>query len=204
MQNKLQELTDKLYSEGLSKGKQEAQELTSKAQAQAKEIIAKAEQESKLILERAKKESEDFKLKIDNEIKRVAIQTLATVRHNIEEILTANATQKPIKDALEDQEFLGAIIKEAIQSFNPNSTDTVELEVLLPESKKKELENYIKTNFKNQMNSGVEFGYSKKIQSGFKIAPKGESYHISFTDKDFQSLLSQYLKPTTREFLFSE
>ena len=34
MQNKLQELTDKLYNEGLSKGKQEGEELLAKAKVQ--------------------------------------------------------------------------------------------------------------------------------------------------------------------------
>ena len=40
MQNKLQELTDKLYNEGLSKGKQEGEELLAKAKVQAEEIVA--------------------------------------------------------------------------------------------------------------------------------------------------------------------
>ena len=35
MQNKLQELTDKLYAEGLSKGKQEGEEIVAKANARA-------------------------------------------------------------------------------------------------------------------------------------------------------------------------
>ena len=40
MQNKLQELTDKLYNEGLSKGRQEGEELLAKAKVQADEMIA--------------------------------------------------------------------------------------------------------------------------------------------------------------------
>ena len=43
MQNKLQELTDRLYNEGLSKGKQEGEELLAKAKVQADEMIAKGE-----------------------------------------------------------------------------------------------------------------------------------------------------------------
>ncbi|MFA6758216.1 MAG: hypothetical protein WCR61_02705 [Bacteroidales bacterium] len=204
MQNKLQELTEKLYSEGLSKGKQEAQELKAKAQKEAQEIIAKANQEYKNILEKAQKDANDFKLKIDNEIKMVAKQALATVKHNIEEILIVNATEKPIKETLNSKEFLGVIIKESIQAFSPSNSDAVDLEVLLPQNRKEELDSFIKNEFKNQMNSGVEFGYDKKFQTGFKIGPKGQSYHISFTDKDFQNLISQYLKPITREFLFTE
>ena len=39
MQNKLQELTDKLYNEGLSKGKQEAELLRANAKKEAEKII---------------------------------------------------------------------------------------------------------------------------------------------------------------------
>ena len=46
MQNKLQELTDKLYKEGLSKGKQEGEEILAKAKVQADEIVAKAKAEA--------------------------------------------------------------------------------------------------------------------------------------------------------------
>ena len=40
--DKLQELTQKLYNEGLSKGKEEGEAILAKAQAQAQEIVAKA------------------------------------------------------------------------------------------------------------------------------------------------------------------
>ena len=43
MQNKLQELTDKLYNEGLSKGKQEGEELLAKAKAQVDDMLARAQ-----------------------------------------------------------------------------------------------------------------------------------------------------------------
>ena len=50
MQNKLQELTDKLYNEGLSKGKQEGEELLAKAKAQVDDMLAKAQAEAAQII----------------------------------------------------------------------------------------------------------------------------------------------------------
>lgn len=46
MQNKLQELTDKLYNEGLSKGREEGEALLAKAKSQAADIVAEARKES--------------------------------------------------------------------------------------------------------------------------------------------------------------
>lgn len=42
MENKLQELTDKLYKEGLSKGKEEGEAILAKANEKAAEIIEEA------------------------------------------------------------------------------------------------------------------------------------------------------------------
>ena len=61
MQNKLQELTDKLYNEGLAKGKQEGEEILAKAKVQAEEIVAKAKAEAAAIVSAANKEAEDLK-----------------------------------------------------------------------------------------------------------------------------------------------
>src|SRR3989339_1674050 len=104
MQNKLQELTDKLYTEGLSKGKIEAEELKANAKKEAEEIIAKAKEEYNLILDKAKKDSLDYKIKIENEIKMVSRQTLAKVKQNIEEVVTTKAIQNPVKEAIESKE----------------------------------------------------------------------------------------------------
>ena len=46
--------------------------------------------------------------------------------------------------------------------------------------------------------------FSKKIAGGFTIGPKDGSYFISFTDKTFDSLIAEYLRPVTRKLLFGE
>ncbi len=50
MENKLQELTDKLYNEGLSKGKAEGEVLLAKAKSDAAEFVAAAENVAKDII----------------------------------------------------------------------------------------------------------------------------------------------------------
>jgi hypothetical protein len=101
-------------------------------------------------------------------------------------------------------DLVKSIIQSAIAAFNPNSTNNTDLSILLPESMKSELDSFMKNEIKNQFKTEIEVKFDKKLNSGFKIGPKGESYYVSFTDKDFQELLASYLRPKTREFLFSE
>ena len=78
------------------------------------------------------------------------------------------------------------------------------LSLLLPENKKNELDSFLKSEVISQLKGGINIVFDNKITTGFKIGPKEEGYHISFTDKDLQQLFSEYLKPKTREFLFAE
>ena len=87
MQNKLQELTDKLYNEGLSKGKQEGEEILAKAKVQADEMIAKAKAEAEAIISAANKEAEDLKTKVQGDLKMAAAQSLAATRKDIETLV---------------------------------------------------------------------------------------------------------------------
>ena len=75
MQNKLQELTDKLYNEGLSKGKEEGEALLAKAKAEAAEIVAAAKKEAAGIISKAENEANDFKTKVAGDVKMAASQT---------------------------------------------------------------------------------------------------------------------------------
>ena len=74
MENKLQELTDKLYNEGLSKGKAEGEVLLAKAKSEAAEIVAAAEKEAKEIIAKAEKQAADYKTKVAGDLKMAASQ----------------------------------------------------------------------------------------------------------------------------------
>lgn len=87
MQNKLQELTDKLYQEGLSKGKEDGAKLLSEAQAQADEIIAKAKAQAQSIVEQAEKQAQDLKTKAASDIRMASSQALQATKKDIEDLL---------------------------------------------------------------------------------------------------------------------
>ena len=80
MQNKLQELTDKLYNEGLSKGKQEGEELLAKAKAQVDDMLAKAQAEAAQIIAAAQKQAEEIRTKTASDIKMASSQSIAATK----------------------------------------------------------------------------------------------------------------------------
>lgn len=85
MENKLQELTDKLYNEGLSKGKAEGEVLLAKAKSDAAEIVAAAEKEAKEIIAKAEKQAADYKTKVAGDLKMAASQSIQATRKGYRE-----------------------------------------------------------------------------------------------------------------------
>lgn len=200
MQNKLQELTDRLYNEGLSKGKQEGEAILGQARKDAEDIVAKARKEAEAILAAAAKEAEDLRTKVTGDLKMAASQSIAATKQDIESLIVAKMTEKEIKSALTSADFVKETITAVAKGFNAG--EPADLEVLLPESLRNELEPFIKNELSKALDGGISASFSKKISGGFTIAPKDGGYFISFTEETFKELISEYLRPATKKILF--
>ena len=200
MQNKLQELTEKLYAEGLSKGKQEGEEILAKAKVQADEIVAKAHAEAAAIVAAAKKDAEDLRTKVESDVKMAASQSVAATKKDIETLVVAKMTEAEVKNALTSADFVKEVILAVAKGFN--TEEPVDLEVVLPEALKKDLEGFVAKELANTLKGNVEASFSKKVAGGFTIGPKDGGYFISFTDETFNALISEYLRPATKKLLF--
>ena len=197
--DKLQELTQKLYNEGLSKGKEEGEAILAKAQAQAQEIVAKAQEEAKAIIEKAQKEAADHKIKVEGDVKMASTQALQATKAGIENLIVAKAVE-PAKDVLGSEVFLKEVITAVAKNFS--AQESTDLSLVLPEKLQKSLEPFITAELTKTLGKGVETTFSKKVNAGFKIGPKDGSYFIDLTDEAFQALIGEYLRPATKKILF--
>lgn len=202
MQNKLQELTDKLYNEGLSKGREEGEALLAKAKSQAADIVAEAEKKAAEIMTKAEKEAEAYKVKVAGDLKMAASQSVQATRKDIEDLVVFKMTGSATEKALSDEAFVKEVIKAVAEKFNAETA--MDLNLVLPESLKSALEPFVKNELSTILKGQVNASFSKKIAGGFTIGPKDGSYFISLTDETFKELISEYLRPATRKLLFGE
>lgn len=202
MQNKLQELTDKLYNEGLSKGREEGEALLAKAKSQAADIVAEAEKKAAEIMTKAEKVAEAYKVKVAGDLKMAASQSVQATRKDIEDLVVFKMTGAATEKALSDEAFVKEVIKAVAEKFNAETA--MDLNLVLPESLKSSLEPFVKNELSTILKGQVNASFSKKIAGGFTIGPKDGSYFISLTDETFKELISEYLRPATRKLLFGE
>lgn len=202
MSNKLQELTDKLYNEGLSKGKQDAEAMLSKAQAEAADIVAKAQAEAERIVAQANKEAEELRTKVMADVKMAATQSIAVTKQEIEKMVVTRTAAEGVKANMGNAAFVKELILSVVKAFNPQNASPVDLNLILPESLKAEVEPFVKNEIASQFKAEVKVDYSKKMNGGFKVAPKNGGYVLQFTDEEFQNLVANYLRPATKKILF--
>ena len=202
MQNKLQELTDKLYNEGLAKGKQEADNLLGEARLKADGIVAEARAEAQKIVSDARREAEDLKSRVAGDIKMASTQTLAALRQQIEHMIETKAVGDKVDEALSDKQFVGKLLETVVAAFSAEG-QAADLEVILPAQMKSSLGDFLEGNIRKELSKGLSFSFTDAIEGGFRIVPKDKGYYIDFSDDSFKALLGEYLRPATARILFA-
>jgi len=202
MQTKLQELTEKIYSEGVEKAKLEADAIIKAAQEKAKAIEQEALSKADSIVAEAESKAESLKLHIESELKMSIGQAVAALKKTIANTVCMKAIQPSVKELFGDKEFLKGLIGNLIKGFAEKGT--MDLLLILPEKDRQELETYYKNQLASELNKGLELSFSDGVRSGFKIGPADGSYIISFSDTDFTNFFKDYLRPKTKEILFDK
>lgn len=200
MSNKLQELTDRLYNEGLSKGKEEGEILLSKARKEADEIIANARKQAEDIVTEAENRAAQLKEKAESDIKMASEQALMATKKDIENLLVNALCSEETEKVLSEEKFLKEIILAVAQKFSTQQSEDISL--VLPASLESMLEPWVSTELKKALKKEISVNFSKKIKGGFSIGPQNGSWYISMSDESFKALISEYLRPVTKKLLF--
>ena len=200
MSDKLQELTEKLYMQGLSKGKEEGKLLVARAHEEADRIVSDARNQAAAIISEAEKQAEDLKDKTASDLKMASAQCLQATKKDIENLLVNAIGAAPAGKQLSDPDFLKKIIEAVATRFS--AEQSADLSLLLPASLKQELEPWVEGELRQKLGSGLKADFTKKVAGGFSIGPKEGGWFVSMTDETFSKLLAEYLRPVTRKLLF--
>lgn len=198
--NKLQELTDKLYNDGLSKGREEGERLLEEARSQAGEIIAKARKEAEDIVSEARRQADDYSQKVKSDLKMAATQSFQATKSDIENLIIGKFAGEEVKSTLSSAVFVKQFLQAIAEKFSTD--DASDLSVVLPASLQDELEPFVKGQLSKVLGKEISASFSKKLSGGFTIGPKDGGYFISMTDETFNELITEYLRPVTKRLLF--
>ena len=202
MQTKLQELTEKIYQEGINKAQEEADKILSNAKREAQEMVSRARREAEDILAKADKESEDLKKNSLNELQLSARQAISDLKQKLVALVETKIIKSETTAAFKDSGFVAEVISTIVKNWDPNSGDPIHLKLILPARQQKELDTYFKAKATDLLSKTLDIAYSDKLKGGFKIGPKDGGFLVSFSDDDFENFFQAYLRPKLIELLF--
>lgn len=202
MENKLQELTRKLYDEGLEKGRAEADRLVADARAEAQKIVADARAEAEELVRKARTQAEDAGKNILTEVTLAGRQAVARIQSELAALIVARATEPGVREAVLDPAFIKELLLAVARNWNGADAGRAELRALLPEELRNRLDGAFEQSARELLAAGIEVGYSDEVQSGFRVGAKEGGYYLSFSEGDLQALLGEYLREKVYRLLF--
>ncbi len=196
MNTKLQELTDKIYLEGVEKGNEEAKAIIDKANIQAEEIKAKAQAEAQKIILEAQTKAAELTKNTQSELKLFAQQSVNALKSEITDLICGSIVTASVKAATSDKAFMQKTILSLVQEWGKNQAITIET------SDAKALTDYFVANAKELMSKGVKITEANGVKADFAIIPEKEGYKITFGDAEFIAYFKEFLRPKLVEMLF--
>ena len=197
MDVQLQELIDKIKSEGVSAAEGKADEIVQAAERKAGEIVENAQADAARIIEDAKKRDEQSVQTGKDALIQAARDLLLSLQSRIVSLFDAVARQE-IREALSG-DALESAISTLIGSWT--SEEVSDINVLLQESDLKAIEQSLRAKLAQELQSGLEIKVGSGITGGFRISVKDGSAYYNFTPAEIAAALSEFLNPRLRDIL---
>ena len=126
MDTKIQELTDKIYQEGVEKGKEEAGRIIADANSQKQQILSDAEAEAKRIIAAAQKQSDELKKNTEAELKLFASQSVEALKSEVANLITGDIISSNIKAVVSDKAYMQQVILEMSKEWASKGSITIQ------------------------------------------------------------------------------
>lgn len=196
MNTKIQELTDKIYREGVEKGNEEAGRIIAEAQSQKQSMISEAEAEAKRIIAEAEKQASELKKNTEAELKLFAAQSVEALKSEVANLITGDVVSANVKAAMADKAFMQQVILTLAKSWASQEALTIQ------SSEAGALARYFESNAKALLNQGVKIEKVAGKSTSFTILPADGSYKVTFGEEEFVAFFKDFLRPQLVEMLF--
>ncbi|MCE5205285.1 MAG: hypothetical protein LLF80_04160 [Porphyromonadaceae bacterium] len=194
--DKIQELTSKLYSEGVEKGREEAGKIIAEAHAVKIQILNEAKAKAKEIISAAEKEAAELKSNTEAELKLYATQSSEALKSEITNLVTDKLATLNVKAATADKLFMQQLIVELVKNWAENGKLTIAV------GDAASLESYIASNARNLLDEGLKIQSVNGIETGFILTPEDGSYKVKFGENEFIEYFKEFLRPQIQKLLF--
>ena len=195
MDNKVQEITDRIYHEGVEKGKAEAQKIIAAAQAEKAVLLKKAQQEAEKIVADAKKFAEELNRNTQSELQLYAGRAVEALKTEIAGLLTETIVDFAVNETVNNewlQQLMLSLATEWVTKEN----------VVIQTADADALIKYFANRAKNLLNSGVYIEQVNGKPATFAIMPADKGYKVQFGEAEFAAYFKEFVRPQLVKLIF--
>ena len=196
MENKIQELTDKIYREGVEKGNTEAQKLIANAQDEAKKIVEDARKEAEAIVAASRMPADELAENTKSELKLFAGQAVNALKSEIATLVTDKIVNADVKAFAADKDYLNAFIVALASKWSVNEP------IVISTADADGLKKYFAAQAKALLDKGVKIEQVNGNKTLFTVSPADGSYKVNFGEEEFMNYFKEFLRPQLVEMLF--
>lgn len=196
MENKIQELTDKIYREGVEKGNVEAQKLIANAQSEAQKIMDEAQKQAESVLNDAHKSADEMVANAKSELQLFASQAVNALKSEVASLLTNKIVDVDVKNFTSNKEYLNSFIVSLAKQWSIN--EPIKISTADADGLKK----FFAAQAKDLLDKGVNIEQVNGIKTLFTISPADGSYKVNFGEEEFSNYLKDFLRPQLVDLLF--
>ena len=196
MNNKIQELTDIIYNEGVAKGQAQADQILAQAKEQAEKIITDARKQAESLVAAARKESADNAENVQKELRLYAAQAVEALKSEIATVVTDKIVTDSVKGFTADQKAFNEFMLRIAQEWGNNQ----QIEIKAKDADA--LTRYFTANAKALLDKGVKITQVNGQAAEFSILPADGSYKVNFGTDEFMNWFKSMLRPQLVETLF--
>ena len=193
---KIQELTEKIYREGVEKGQAEADRIVQEAKEQAAQIIAEAKKKAAEIEADGKKAVAELENNTKNELKLYTAQSLSALKSEITNVLTASTVSQAVDKLVTDKDFLCRFTVALAGKWVENEP------IVIESADADALKAYFTKEAKAVLDKGVSIEKVNGRNALFTIQPADGSYKVSFGKEEFEDYFKSFLRPQLVQMLF--
>ena len=198
MDSKIQELTEKIYREGVEKGNAEAGRIVADAKDKESRMLGEAHTEADAIVEQARREADELRKNTEAELRMYAAQAVEALKTEVADLVTDRVVKENVKAATADADFMRQMMLEIAREWAKNGEMTIQT------ADADKLTAYFKTNAAALLKGGVKIEEVNGRKASFAIAPADGSYKIHFGEAEFVEYFKEFLRPQLIEMLFSK
>ncbi len=192
------ELIAQLKQDGVAAGEKERLRIVDAAHEEAGKIVAEARREAAGLQAEAEDQAEELRRQLEAELRLVARDFMTSFRQRIRQQLIEPLVARETSSVVNDPDFLKEAIKELCVGFLSSGGES--LQVIVPESRRQELEEYFLANLESALERADVKVTGEPGLEGFRLTRDGASYAWDFSLATIARELQALVEPSLREY----